>query len=224
LKSKLVNTLLRIMFYPSPNTVVSNEEEKIFDELFENAFKSPDQLITYHLPIPKYKFLHYISTNKPIVLHGSNNTEINSFEPRVQTLYDGTMSKAVFATKDPIWCIFFAVINKKSVVGNIRNGSLTTNGKQRYHFYSLTTQTFINGPRTDGMIYFLPEDSFQHISKGTIQFNEWISKDAEFPIAKMKVQPSDFYFLHKVSCHDANEKPLKTWFLYKLRTLFKKKS
>jgi hypothetical protein len=218
-----VNFLLRLLFYPVPKLMVSKEEEKLFDNLFENACSSPEKIIKYNLPIPKYKFLHYILKNKSVVLHGSNNTFIHLFEPRDQTLFDGKRTKAVFASKDPIWSIFYAVFKRESLEGNFRNGCITVNNRQKYHFYSLTAQTFYNGPWMNGMIYLLPEKSFNHISKKIIKFDEWTCNDSVLPIARIAVAPNDFYFLHKVACHNANESIAKTWFLYKLRTVYKSK-
>jgi hypothetical protein len=219
MKARLLNLLLKILFYPSPKIVINDEEKKLFNQLYDDAFVSPNKTIHYHLSIPKYKFLQYISEKKPIVFHGSNNLSIDTFEPRDQTLFDGKMDRAVFASKDPIWSTFFAVLNKKSLIGSIRNGSLTANQKQKYHFYSLTSPTHENKPWTTGLIYFLPEQSFTHISNGPIQFDEWICKGSVQPIAKLEVEPKDFYFLDKISIHKENESIIKSWLLYKFRTM-----
>jgi hypothetical protein len=221
MKIKFFNILLKYLFYPSPPFKISDEEIKLFDNLYEKLITSPGRILQYNLPIPKYKFLQYISHNKPIVLHGSNNININSFEPRDQTLFNGKMTQAVFATKESTWSIFFAIFNKESIVSNFRNGCITANGCQKYHFYSLTGQTFSKEPWINGMVYLLPEKSFIPISKGSIQFDEWISKEPVIPIAKIEVEPQDFYFLDKVACHKANESIAKSWTLYKFRTIYK---
>lgn len=213
--------LLNILFYPSPQIVISKEEEKQFNDLYEAALTRSDRLIEYNLPIPKYKFLYYISNNKPIVFHGSNNKLIDSFEPREQTLYDGKIAKAVFATKDPIWPVFYAVLEKGKILGDFRNGSLSTNGRKWFHFYSLTKSTILNNPWTSGMIYLLPEHSFLFLGKGVIQFNEWISDMNVSYIAKLEVKPIDFYFLNKVATHRTDESIIKSWLLYKFRTFSK---
>jgi len=213
--------LLNILFYPSPKIMISKEEEKQFNNLYEESLKNPGKLIDYNLPIPKYKFLYYISNNKPIVFHGSNNNLIDSFEPREQTLFNGKIATAIFATKDPIWPVFYAILEKNKISGNIRNGSLSSNNKKTFHFYSLTKATISNNPWTSGMVYFLPEDPFSNIGEGVIQFNEWISDKAVPYIAKLEVNPSDFYFHHKIATHRSEESIIKSWLLYKFRTLFK---
>jgi hypothetical protein len=223
LKSKIINCLLSILFYPAPKNTISKDEEKVFNELFIRSCNKPEKLIEYHLPIPKYKFLNYLAQHYPLVFHGSNNIDIKIFEPREQTLFDGKREKAVFATKDPIWTMFYAILNKDKIVDNIRNASISTDSHQMYHFYSLTKQTIENNPWTSGTVYLLPEDTFTHIGKGTIQFSEWISKVEVEPITKIKVEPRDFYFLNKVSHHQPNESIMKSWLLYKSRLFFNKK-
>ncbi|WP_069201894.1 hypothetical protein [Bacillus niameyensis] len=198
---------------------ISKKEENLFNNLLENSLKRPDKTIDYKLAIPKYKFLYYATKQKSFVLHGSNNKYIDSFEPRKQTLYNGKWTTAVFATKDPIWPIFYAIFNKEKIVGNMRNGSVSANGKKPFHFYSLTKPTLQNEPWTNGMIYLLQEDSFRHISQGTIQFDEWISDEAIEPIAKIEVEPDDFYFLNKVATHRSDESVMKAWLFYKIRSL-----
>lgn len=221
MKTILINILLRILFNPLPKLSINEDEEKAFNHLFENSCKKADKLIEYNLAFPKYKFLYYLTKNKRVVLHGSNQQEVHTFEPRKQTLYNGEMATAIFATKDPMWPIFYAILDKRKIVGNIRNGSISANGKSFFHFYSLTKPTFINEPWTTGMIYILPEETFINVSKGAIQFNEWISENAVSPFAKMEVEPSDFYFLKKVASHRSDESAIKTWLLYKVRTLIK---
>jgi hypothetical protein len=217
----LFKLLLRILFYPSPTLTLTHEEKQLCENLFNEVCNGSNKYIEYNLPIPKYKFLQYLAENKSIVFHGSNNKFINEFEPREQTLYNGTMTKAVFASKDPIWSMFYAVFRKESLVSNIRNGSLVSNRNNKYHFYSLTSKTLTNNPWTNGTVYIIQEKTFENSSKGIIQFDEWTSKQSVIPIARIDVAPTDFYFLNKVACHKADESIIKTWLFYKMRTFFK---
>lgn len=194
------------------------EEEIRFNHLYEAAIKSPDRQINYNLPIPKYKFLYYLSMNRPIVFHGSNYKYIQSFEPRKQTLYNGKPAIAVFASKDPIWPVFFATLQKDKLEGDIRNAALSTDGSKTFHFYSLTKETKLSHPWDSGMVYILPKDSFAYIGQGPFQFDEWISHEPVSPIAKLEVNPSDFYFYNKVATHRSGESIFKSWLFYKLRT------
>jgi len=210
--------------FPSPQINLSPKEIEQFELLFENLTKTNHPKLDYNLPIPKYKFLSYIAEYKQVMLHGSNHPSIHTFEPRDQTLFNGKPVHAVFATKDPIWPIFYAVFRKESVYSNFRNGCISANNKNKYHFYSLTQETFQNNPWTSGTVYILPQETFQHVGSGDIIFDEWISKEPVTPIAKMEVEPADFYFLSKVASHHAKESLFKTWLLYKIRILVQRKN
>lgn len=225
---RLVSVLLRVLFYPFPNITITNQEEKLFEDMYNNALASKENLVDFNLPIPKYKFFEYISRTKHVVFHGSNTLDIKEFEPRDQTLFDGTLTKSVFATKDWIWPVFYAVFRRSSLVGNFRNGCISADGKKKYHFYSLSKATLDNdnAPWTNGMLYILPNHTFTHRSKGIIEFDEWTSNEAVKPIIKLEVDPSDFYYLNRVSTHKTNESLAKTWLFYKVRNLisYKKKA
>ena len=214
----MMNLLLKMLFYPFPKLTISKEEEIRFTHLYQIALQTPDKLIHYNLPIPKYKFLYYLAMKKPIIFHGSNNKTIDCFEPRDQTQYNSKLVNAVFATKDPIWPVFFATLQKEKIIGDIRNASLSADRDKAFHFYSLTKETLANQPWDSGMIYILPKEPFTYLGEGSIQFNEWISHDSVLPLAKLEVNPSDFFFYNKVATHRSGESILKSWLLYKLRT------
>lgn len=218
----LINPLMRALFYPAPGLRVSEEEARQFEDLYERAMRQPNEIIDYRLPAPKHKFLQYIARHKPIVFHGSNHPGITRFEPRPQTLFDGQADAAVFASKDPIWSAFYAVLDKEKLHGNFRNGSLSVDGKRWFHFYSLTKATAAGGPWTSGMMYFLPEEAFTYIGRGPVRFNEWISREPVTPLARLPIHPDDFIFRNRVAVHKPDEPMAATWLLYKFRTRFRR--
>lgn len=224
LRKALLRFLIRTLLHPAPKITISQAEEKQFQLLFErinNDNNRSTKEITYDLTIPKYKFFYYLS-QQSFIFHGSNEQEINEFQPRKQTLANGKQVQAIFATKDPIWSLFYATLNKQKIVGSIRNGSLSVDDKRSYHYYSLTKETINNNPWTSGTIYIFNDQDFTYVGEGSVQFNEWICHYPITPLAKINVEPSDFYFLHKIAIHHSDESNVKTWLLYKLRTLFNK--
>jgi hypothetical protein len=152
------------------------------------------------------------------LFHGSNNIDIDIFEPREQTLYNGKLTKAIFATAEPIWSIFYAVFDRSRLVGSFRNGCIVFKNK-KYHFYSLNESTMKNSPWTEGKIYILPRNKFSKSDNGYAHFDEWISHDYVRPISQLLVNVDDFYFMDKVATHKDKESLLKTWLFYKARTL-----
>ncbi len=217
MKNFLVSIILRLLFKSQPTITFSEQELNTYNQLYDEAINS-DGVIRYAISYPKQRFIQYIAQSKNVVLHGSNNPSIDQFEPRRQTLYNGKYVEAVFATKDGIWPLFYAVFDKSKLLGNIRNACLVLNGTKKYYYFSITRESSQINPWTNGMIYFLPMDSFSKTSNEFVSFDEWISKVPVKPAARLEVDNVDFYFHSNVSTHKRNESIYKTWLLYKLRS------
>lgn len=214
----MIHWLIRILLYAAPKPDIGDGQRAEFEALLDKLEQSSDPLIIYDLPYPKWQFIHYLSLQGRWVFHGSNHTEIETFEPREQTLYNNERARAVFASTDPIWPFFYAVFRRDRLIGSFRNGCIVQ-GNRQYHYYSLNRSTMANEPWTDGMLYILPRDTFTRSGEGGVQFDEWISREPVKPVWKIAVAPEDFYFYRKVAAHADNESMTRTWLLYKLRTL-----
>lgn len=212
----MISFLISILLYPSPTIAFTNEELEQYEEL--SKLVNEGRLIEYSLQYPKFRFLQYLSLIGKYVFHGSNQHHIERFEPHEQNLYNNELTKAVFASTEPIWAIFFAVFNRSRLIGSFRNGCIGSRNK-KYHYYSINESTIKNRPWTEGMLYLLPKDKFYKSSKGEVQFDEWISHESITPKGKINVTISDFYFFNKVAIHKDNESLFKTWIFYKARTL-----
>ncbi|WP_053365681.1 hypothetical protein [Bacillus sp. FJAT-27245] len=214
--SKAVSGLMGFFFYRAPVLDFSEEERLEFEKIYEESAAGNIE-VNYSSRFPKHRFIQYIASRKQVIVHGSNNREIGEFEARRQTLYNGQFVNAVFGTKDGIWPLFYAVLDKNKVKGGIRNACLKVAGGRPHYFFSLNKETLEGDPWTSGMIYFLPGETFERAGSGLVSFDEWVSKTPVKPIAKISVEPTDFYFLDKVSCHKDTESIVKSWLLYKFR-------
>lgn len=214
----MISLLLRILFYPSPKIVFEKEEAARYEK--RASVLEAQSLITDDWPYPKYRFLEYLSLKQEYVFHGSNNHAIDTFEPREQTLYNNEWTKAVFATQDPHWAIFFAVFNRSNLIGSFRNGCLIGRSGT-YHYYSLNESTMKNHPWTEGTVYILPRNKFKPSGRGRIRFDEWICHEPVKPAGKLEVSIDDFFYKDKVAVHKEGESLLKTGVFYKARTVMK---
>lgn len=217
----MMSVLLSLLLVRSPKVIFTLDELEQYKELSKQIDQS--QFIDYSLHYPKSRFLHYLSLTGKYVFHGSNHHDLEHFEPFEQTLYTGEITKAVFASTEPLWATFFAIFDRHKLVGSFRNGCIR--GRNRtYHYYSINESTFRNNPWTEGMIYILPKSEFQPSGKGLLRFDEWICLHSVTPTCKMTVTRSDFQLINKVAIHKNSESLFKTWILYKMRTLFKRNS
>ncbi|QAY66798.1 hypothetical protein [Paenibacillus protaetiae] len=216
LASSVIALLLGILFYRVANFRFSEEEVRLYEQLYAQALHSKEG-IQMPASVSKARFLQYIAYTKPVVLHGTNRPDIATFEPRRQTLYNGTYTEAVFAAKDGIFVLFYAVLDRSKVLYNMRNACFHT-GTRRYYYFSLTLETVRNYPWTNGTVYVLPQEPFTFAAAGKLAaFEEWVSSSPVEPLAKINVEPADFVFRNRVAAHPHAEHPVVSWLLYKRR-------
>ncbi|WML50039.1 hypothetical protein RCG23_09425 [Neobacillus sp. PS3-34] len=197
-------------FLKIPELKLPKEAIEEFDTLY-NDFVSEGKgdFFEYKSSYPKYLFLNYLIENKTVLVHGSNHSDIKIFEPRDSTLFTGKPVKAVFASSDGVWSMFFAVIKRSGYRGTIRNACFTNktkNGIKRYYFFSVNEE-YKNEPWTDGTIYILPKPFFK---QGGVN-DEWICEMEVKPLAKLSVTPKDFIFLDQVNYHNEKDSTIKTF-------------
>ncbi len=131
------------------------------------------------------------------VLHGSNDGSLERVEPRAQTDYFDRRTTGVFATPDPIWAVFFAIVDRASA-GSLRSACVPGSGGTRYAF---STE---NDPHwRSGWIYALGSDGFVS-TPGTCELIRR-GEEAVVPGERVVVHPEDFPFLHSVARHSRGE-------------------
>jgi hypothetical protein len=126
--------------------------------------------------------------------------------------------RAIYATNDGIWPMFFAVLDKLNYQGSMRNGVMwrdadnnevdfdarrLPDGARKQYLFSLNKDEIHKRPWREGMIYILPRRSFEQLrDREGLLIAEWASRDPVKPLAKIRVGPADFPFVDQVSGHD----------------------
>ncbi|MBE0698445.1 MAG: hypothetical protein IH586_16130 [Anaerolineaceae bacterium] len=171
-------------------------------------------VVDYRLPFPKWQFLSYLCQTKALVLHGSQNPNIEVVEPRqADDKKAFSNQKAIYATTDGIWVLYFAIVNRKKFSQmtlfnsciHIRISEEQSIGP--LYFFSITRSALQQQPWCEGTVYILPRETFyqeptQMMSGAEITFPHWISPKPVWPIAKLLIQPEDFPFLSQVHGHN----------------------
>ena len=146
-------------------------------------------------------FLHEQVARGDVLLHGSNSRTIARFEPREQTSYHGVPVRAVFATPDPVWPLFFAVTDTDRAGSRWnmcllpeRSGAL----RPRY-FFSVGARP--SEVWCEGAVYLLPRGEFA----ASDEPSEWVATRAVEPLAVVPVTAADFPFRDRVFRHRAGE-------------------
>ncbi|MFC5528297.1 hypothetical protein [Cohnella yongneupensis] len=216
----MISSLIKTLFYRRTDAMFTDQETAEFELMLRNT--DSEGSVRYESKFPKYRFIDYVVQNKNMVVHGSNRTDIDQFEVRRQTLFNGQPVEAVFASKDGIWSIFYAILDRSKVVYNFRNGCIKTASDMRYYFFSLTEPTYASDPWTTGSVYFLPADAFERTTRSKAYFDEWVCRQRIHPVMKLSINKEDFVYLNKVAVHKPNESIALTWLLYKFRTRSKR--
>lgn len=143
------------------------------------------------------------------ILHGSGAGDIATFEPRQA---DDTQAfgaqRAVYASTDGIWPIFFAVVHRSRYRGGLVNTCVEylESGARGYYF-SLDATALPTYPWRAGTVYLLPPAGFVPddvvSSRGErVRPAQSVSRQPVVPMARLRVEPTDFPFLDQVQGHD----------------------
>jgi hypothetical protein len=113
--------------------------------------------------------------------------------------------QAVFATSDPVWAIYFAVLQRHRPFGT-RNGSLGLAGAgvyPRWYHFSIQRPLDLAARFGPGSIYILPRGPFslEPPLRGVFDTAQWVSPKPVEPLARIDVTPDDFPLLDMVVTH-----------------------
>lgn len=199
-------------FITRPAFYLTEQKKASFDALI--AATPPGAYIDYQLETPKWQFLSYLCGARELVLHGSQNPAIEVVEPRkARDVREFSAQEAIYATTDGIWVEYFALVDREhfgplslfnscievcippgQVIGPL-------------YFFSITHAALAQNPWREGTVYLLPREGFtqepaQQMAGAEIRLPHWISTSPALPVAKLRVLPADFPFLHQVHGHD----------------------
>lgn len=200
-------------FLPRPAPTCDPEAPVAFDALFARAAAAGDGApIAYDLPWPRWQFICHIADTRPVIVHGSQNGEIDHFEPRKSNdVHPFGDRKAIFAASDGLWAMYYAILDRakhpmllvNSAMRFEAEGSLS---EPRY-FFSISRPALEARPFRAGTVYFLPRATFEPMPpltvKGTrVHVAQWASLEAVRPVARIAVAPQDFPLLDDIRGHD----------------------
>jgi hypothetical protein len=163
--------------------------------------------------VTRWKFLCGIADRSAIAFHGTGNPNIERFEPRQPMDFAPFgHQKAVFATSDPIWAMFYAIVDRDRYRISLNNGCIALVDEEgrlgRPHYYfSISRGALPQRPWRAGYVYLLPSQSFVEQPPGpygdhVARVPQLASPVAVKPFARLQVAPEDFPFLTHIRGHD----------------------
>jgi hypothetical protein len=200
---------------PRPHFEQTPEMTAAFEDLF--AATPQGGFVSYSLPFPKWQFLSYLCETRDLVLHGSQNLDIERVEPRqASDIKAFSNQKVIYATTDGLWVIYYAILDRNkypeiSLFNSCLQARVAPNQlSEPLYFFSITQSVLLQKPWCPGAIYILPRQNFeqeaaQYFNGIEIVFPHWISAQPAQPVAKVRVEVRDFPFLAQIHGHN-NEK------------------
>jgi len=194
-------------------SLMKAEFEAVFQQLPREPAAWPVVLPQQH---PKWQFLSYVCDRHDVVLHGSCDIGLTEIEPRqADDVRAYSSQRAIYATTDAIWAIFFAILNRRECEFGVSNTCFTVTPDSGetlgpFYYFSVSKHALEAGPWGEGAVYLLPRASFsqekaQRHEEGVVSFPHWIGKAAATPYGFLAVGPEDFPFLEEVRGHDDEE-------------------
>ena len=191
---------------PHPKLSLDDEKCEAFEALAARSVDVAEgSWIAYDLPWPKYEFLQWLRTHRDVVFHGTVREDIQSLKAirmsRDTTAFGDQI--AVYASDDPIWAMYFAVLRKATIRWTKNScARVVGDGKDRLPRYAFSVNEDGLSPDTfgPGVLYVLPKAPFRaEVPEfGVIDPCHWVSRDEVEPLAKLRVEPDDFPFLVSV--------------------------
>jgi hypothetical protein len=156
-------------------------------------------------PEPRLPFLDWLAARHGVVFHGSQRDDLTvlSTERRSTDTTAWGNQRAVYASSDPVWAIYFAVLRRDGAFRGTRNGSLGLGGRRFYFFLhnrgSESPDRF--GP---GSLYLLPGATFVR-QPAPVDLAHLVSHEPVVPLARIDVTPLDFPFRDRIGYYRDRE-------------------
>ncbi len=196
-----------------PTVDLDDARFEAFEDTFQQILEADGGQVPE--PHPTWAFLCWLADAKGLLLHGSPDPDIDTFEPRTphdRSADDYSKQTAVFAAGDGIWAMFYAVLDRRTPGMRFLNGALQFAdhtgrfGPMRY-FFSVTKGALAIRPWRQGTVYVLPREGFTrqepYLLGGQLVLEpHWASPAPVKPVARVTVSPDEFPFLDEVREHD----------------------
>lgn len=201
-------------YLPRPALQLDPATLAAYEALWRQIERAPEPAeLVYTLPTPRWQFLCYLAEHKPVVLHGSGALDIRTFEARQSNdLHEFGNRAAVYAASDGIWPIYFAILDREQFPMSLTNACFRVVAPggvagEPFYYFSISQAALARQPWRAGMVYILPRTTFEQqpplpFEDSAVYVQQWASPEPVAPLAKLRVAPEDFPFLHQLRGHD----------------------
>jgi len=201
MREQLLTLLLRLGRLP---TLPAPREQEGFADAADALLRGERVAV----PEPRLDFLRWLGQSRGVAFHGSPRDDLTelSTERQSKDATEWGNQHAVYASSDPVWAIYFAVLRRDDGWHGTRNGSLGIRGRRFYFFAhnrgSASPERF--GP---GSLYLLPPETFdaEPPLAGVVDTAHLVSRVPVKPLARLDVGPDDFPFRDRIGFYRDRE-------------------
>ena len=168
-----------------------------------------DEFLVETPRVTRWHFLCSLAARRRIAFHGTGDATIERFEPREPLDFAPFgRQRAVFATSDPVWAMFYAIVDRGRHRLTLNNGCLVLEDTgETYYYFSVSRQALARRPWRTGCLYLLPADTFVEQPGGVYagrpaRIPQLASPEPVTPFARLRVAPRSFPFLGRIRGHD----------------------
>jgi hypothetical protein len=156
-----------------------------------------------HPPGDTLTFLRWLADRRTVLFHGSHQPGLPELRPDRHSRDTDPFGdqRAVFATDDPVWAQWFALLNRGPGFRSTRNGAWSLRGvRRRQYLFSVNSDVSDDRVLTDGWLYLLSPDGFrpQPSVAGVCLSGQWVNPRPVRPLACLAVSPADFPFADQI--------------------------
>ena len=162
--------------------------------------------------VTPWQFLSSLAERSEIAFHGTGDPSIKSFEPRKPVDFAPFgHQRAVFATTDPIWAMFYAIVDRDRYRLTLNNGCIQlvdADGRRGlpHYYFSITRDALHARPWRTGYVYLLPAETFvaqppAAYAGHAARVPQLASPVEVTPFARLQVAPRHFPFLARIRGH-----------------------
>jgi hypothetical protein len=209
LRRRLVWGFLRLARLQSlPPPVVAPEAEVEFAAAADKLLAGE----AVRVPEPRLDFLRWLAVNRPVLFHGSPRDDLRELSTERQSRDASAWGnqRAVYASTDPVWAIYFACLRRDRGWTGTRNGSMGQAGGPLYprSYFFLHNRGSASPDRLGpGSLYLLSPNGFvpDEPLAGVIDTAHLVSHEPVEPLARLDVTPADFPFAGRIRYYRAGE-------------------
>jgi hypothetical protein len=171
-----------------PRFTTDRARRETLDALIAAARLEDGRVDTTACPFPVHEFLTHLVFEHGLLLHGSNDASLDVLEPRAAHDF-GTELRAVVASDDGIWPIFYAVVARDRIEAVFT--ACTHLGRpprlRRFYMFAIGADPQSPSSWAEGVVYAVPRTGFRR-EWG----HEWVNPEPARPVLRIPVGPEDF--------------------------------